>query len=465
MHADLLAKIEQLMARVASLTKSVERQQGEIDDLKAKLGRDSSNSSKPPSSDPPWIKRAPPKTPSGRKQGGQPGHPGSQRHLLDTSAVDALVPHFPPTCGECGHALPPVPDGDPLREQIWELPPIKPHVTEHQFHSVVCPQCKATTVATRGPEMPKGSFGPRAEATAAYFQGACRLSVRETRRVFADLLAFPISTGALSRIAMRTSTSLDLAYDAAVVAVRRGDPVHADETTWSLRGVVVWLWHAGTEWLRVFKIDPRRTIDARKAFLGDVLDGVLVADRFVAYEEQPRDRRQFCLAHLRRDAQAIIDRGGKGRPWGKAFLALLTTTFDEWRLFEDVHHDRAFMRERLRPTWDAIVDLLIEGADGEDDRVAEFCAHLIMRCEAIWTFTERECPPTNNLAEQGMRKPVLWRRNCLGSQSERGCRFVERMLTTVESLRAQGRDVLAFLVESMSAAAQGRAPPSLVQDR
>lgn len=433
-----------------------------VADLEAKLGRDSSNSSKPPSSDSPY-KRSPPKPPSGKKQGGQPGHPGSNRALLDSSAVDDLVPHFPTTCGGCGHALPAVPDGDPVREQIWELPPIKPHVTEHQFHAVVCAHCKERTVATRTPDMPKGAFGPRAEASAVYFIGAGRLSVMETKRVFADLLNFPISSGGLIRIAMRASKALAPIHEEALAAVRSAGVVHADETPWYLRGSLCWLWLAATEALRVFHVDPRRTIEARRGFLGHVLLGVLVADRFVAYEEQPRERRQFCLAHLKRDAQALIDRGGLAKAFGEKLMALLDTAFKEWRAFQDVHHDRPLMRQRLLPTFEALVDLLVEGADGKDDRVGHFCAHLIMRAEALWTFTEVDgCPPTNNLAERSLRKPVMMRRNSLGSQSESGCRFVERILTTVESLRAQGRDVLAFLVETMSAATQGRAPPSLL---
>lgn len=434
----------------------------EVADLKAKLGRDSSNSSKPPSSDPPFAKVKRPRTPSGKKQGGQPGHPGSTRALLAAEDVDHFVPHWPETCS-CGCALPQVPDGDPVREQIAELPPIRPIVTEHQFHAVVCPRCKKRTVATRTPDMPKGSFGPRAEAAVLYLMGACRLSVRETERLFEDLLDFPISTGALMRIAARGSNALAPVHAEALGSVRAAGVKHADETAWFLRGALVWLWLGATKALRVFHVDPRRTIDARKAFLGDTVEGVLVSDRFVAYAAQPADRHQFCLAHLLRDGKALIDRGGKAKVFGEKLVASLDAIFKEWHAFEDVHKDRALLRERVQPTREAITDLLVAGAESRDDRVAEFSAFLLMKGESMFTFTEVEgCVPTNNLAEQSMRKPVMWRRNSLGSQSETGCKFVERILTTVESLRAQGRDVLAFLVETMSPAAQGRAPPSLV---
>jgi transposase len=465
-HADLLGMIQRLAAEVAAMkvTHAAETAalRAEIADLKAKLGRNSSNSSRPPSSDSPFAKLKRPSTPSGKKQGGQPGHPGSQRLLLDVGAVKDVVPHFPEICS-CGHELPPIPDGDPIREQIWEAPQIKPDVTEHQFHAVVCPKCKKRTVATRGPEMPKGSFGPRAEATAVYFMGAGRLSVMETKRVFADLLCFPISTGGLKRIALRASNALAPCHVEALDAVLRAGVVHADETPWYLRGALIWLWLAATEKLKVFHVDPRRTIDACKAFLGETVQGTLVSDRYVAYAGQPADRHQLCLCHLARDAQALVDRGGRAKTFGTKFAAALEELFKQWREFEDVHHDRALLHERVQPTREAIVDLLDAGAMGKDDRVAEFSAYLLKKAESMFTFTEVEgCPPTNNLSEQSLRKPVMWRRACFGSQSDSGCLFVERILTVVESLRAQGRDVHAFLVEAMSAASQGRAPPSLM---
>lgn len=466
-HAELLATVEQLVAdnrqqaeQIKTLTKTVETQAKRIAALEDRVGRDSSNSSRPPSSDSPY-KRSPPKAPSGRKPGGQPGHPGSTRHLLKAQDVDHFVPHWPTTC-TCGCALPQVAAGDPVRDQKWELPPVKPVVTEHQYHAVVCPKCGKTTVATPPCDVPKGAFGPRAEATAVYFMGAGRLSVMETKRVFNDLLNFPISAGGLMRIAVRTTKALEPAYAEALDAVKRAAVTHADETPWYLRGMLCWLWLAATQTLRVFHVDARRTIEAKKAFLGEVLLGTLVSDRYVAYMSQPAERHQFCLEHLKRDGQALIDRGGAAKPFGERFVALVKTALAEHREYRLVHHDRALMAQRLRPSVEAMADLLVEGADGEAGRVANFSAHLIMKAESMWTFLDVDCDATNNLGERTLRKPVMWRRNSLGSQSEVGCRFVERILTTVESLRAQGRDVLAFLVETMSAAAQGRAPPSLL---
>lgn len=299
-HAELLAIVKRQSEQIRALTETVEKQAARIAALEERLGRNSSNSSRPPGSDPPFAKVKRPRTPSGKRQGGQPGHSGSTRALLDAKDVDHFVPHWSETCS-CGCALPQVPDGQPVREQIAELPPVRPVVTEHQFHAVVCPNWRKRMVATRSSDMPKGSFGPRAEATVLYLMGACRLSVRETKRVFEDLLDFDVSTGALMRIAFRDSTAL--------ASVRHAGLKHADETSWFLRGTLLWLWLAATKTLRVFHVDPHRTIEAREAFLGETVEGTLFSDRYVAYRDQPAARHQFCLAHLARDAQALIDRG------------------------------------------------------------------------------------------------------------------------------------------------------------
>ena len=446
-----------------------EAQQREIEELKARLGRDSSNSSRPPSQDGLSQKqkrrkeRQRSRKPSERKQGAQPGHLGHQRGLVDKSEVGHFEHHFPPTCGHCGLDLPPIPDGEPRREQKWDIPPVvKPVVTEHLFYTTMCPCCGKQTTAQPGPEIPQGAFGPRAEAIAAYLRGSAHLSVSDVKRVFADLFGLELSRGVLPRICERVGERLGGAYHEALYAVRGAPVVHADETPWYLRGALAWLWLAATESLKVFRVDEERTTEAAKRLLGEALLGVLVTDRYTAYRDHPAARHQFCIPHLIRDAKGLIALGGEAAPFGERLKALLKTACREWRLFKREHHDRDLMRERLLPTVEEFIGLLVEGAEGAHDRVASFCAHLIQKGESVFTFMDHDCPPSNNAAERDLRKAVLWRKLCLGSQSEKGFRFVERILTAVESLRAQGRDILDFLVETMSAACQGRPPPSLL---
>ena len=211
-HAKLAAKLGRFEATLA-------KQAAKIAELEAKLKRDSSNSSRPPSSDSPYEKGKERRKKKGkkgkgpkRKPGGQPGHEGHQRDLLDESEVDHIEDHFPAACDDCDHELPQVPDEAPRREQKWDLPPIRPEVTEYRFHSVTCPHCGTRTKAKPGSDIPQGAFGPRLEATVAYLRGSARLSLAEIKRLLADCYGLTISTGALARISERMSDRLEPAY-------------------------------------------------------------------------------------------------------------------------------------------------------------------------------------------------------------------------------------------------------------
>ena len=175
-------------------------------------------------------------------------------------------------------------------------------------------------------------------------------------------------------------------------------------------------------------------------------------------EDEPVGRQAELGARL--VARNVID--SEATPFGEKLMALLKTACHEWRLFKREHQDRDLMRRRLLPTVEEFIGLLVEGAEGEHDRVATFCAHLIQKGESVFTFLDHDCPPSNNAAERDLRNAVLWRKVCLGSQSKRGFRFVERILTAVESLRAQGRHILDFLVDTMTPANPSRPPPSLL---
>ena len=160
--ADWDATPPAVRAVVLALLDQVQTLQARVADLEARLSQYSGNSARPPSSDPPSAPPRPKRTPTGRKRGAQPGHPGHQRELLPPGEVDEFVIHRPTACPHCQTALPAdLPASDVLRQQVWDVPPIQPHVTEHQFPTVACPHCQAPVRAPRPPEVPPGSFGPR----------------------------------------------------------------------------------------------------------------------------------------------------------------------------------------------------------------------------------------------------------------------------------------------------------------
>ncbi len=454
----------ELRGMVDELRELIEGQQKRIQDLESRLKKTSRNSSRPPSSDPPGAKPPPKRKPSGRKRGGQPGHEGHHRPLLAKGEVDRIVPRFPTDCGQCGGSLPPSSDGRPIRKQVWEIPPTRPFVTEYQFHGVLCPCCGERTVAVAGDDVPEGDFGPRLEATVAYLGAALRLSVRERKRILEELWGVPIGTGTIKRIDERVSGRTTEIYEHALESLRRAPVAHCDETSWRIADRSGWLWTGVAGTLRLFRVDGNRSREAFERFFGPDFDGILVSDRLASYDGQAEDDRQLCWAHLKRDFQGFADRPEPAIGlFGMKGLVVVKELFDEWRAFRDEHGDRRRLRRRLRSNRKRLARLLMWGARFGRGKVGGFCNHLIKRAGALWTFLDVDgVEPTNNPAERALRPAVLWRKGSFGSQSEGGCRFVERLLTIVSSLRAQGRPVLEFLTQVCTAPLRGLDPPSLL---
>src|SRR5204862_1329350 len=150
------AAFGQLLAYLTELS-------AEMRDLRAKVNSHSQNSSKPPSSDPPSAPPRPKSTPRGRKAGGQPGHQGHSRPLVDQNDVQEIIPCRPTQCPSCHEPLAPtLPDVCRiLRTQVWDLPPIVPHITEYQQHTVCCPACGALAQGARPADAAPGGHGAR----------------------------------------------------------------------------------------------------------------------------------------------------------------------------------------------------------------------------------------------------------------------------------------------------------------
>jgi transposase len=194
--------------------------------------------------------------------------------------------------------------------------------------------------------------------------------------------------------------------------------------------------------------------------------GVVGSDRWSAYSRFPAERRALCWAHLERDFQALVDRGGEAEPIGRWGLAEIERLFALWHRFRAGDCDRPELRRRLIPLQARLGRLLRRGQDSPDRKAAALCRQLRKWWPALWTFARVQgVEPTNNVSERALRPVVLWRKGSFGSDSEVGSRFAERLLTVVATCRQQGRLLLAFLVAAGQAALQGSAPPSLLSAR
>ncbi len=371
---------------IAEQAEVIERQAARIDDLESRLRRDSRTSSRPPSSDPSWSKkRRRRKPPSDKRQGAQPGHKGATRKLVDESEVDGVEDHRPRECSACGSdVLVPI-DRAPTRQQVFEVPPRLIQVTEHRLHRARCTDCGATSTASLPSGVTASPFGPRLCALTAALVGVFRLSRRETSRLLRDVIGVSMSPGTVSAIEERVSGAISSAHIEALGAVRTSSVAYVDETPWSRRGTLHWLWSAVCEHATVHRIDRRRSAKAMRRLVGKRFRGVLVTDRMGAYDQHPTERRQICWAHLERDFRALAEGSRGGRRFGKQAVRLAQAVMRAQRHFGE-HGDRDRMRRELRLTWDRLLTLLVRGADSKHRRVRGTTRHLLDRAEALWTY-------------------------------------------------------------------------------
>lgn len=279
-----------------------------IAELERRLNTNSTNSSRPPSSDPPSVKRPPRGRPTGKKRGGQPGHRHHRRALVPPEGLRQVIDCKPPTCRRCGHGLHGE-DPVPLRHQVAEVPPVRPVVDEYRLHRLTCPRCCASTCAALPPGVPSGAFGPRLRAILSVPAGAYRLGKRPIRQLASDLFGLSISTGMICRRERQGAAELEAPVEELRDHVRQADSAHIDESSWRQGGEKAWLWVAMARLVTVFTIAPTRGAEVARAMLGHAARKVVICDRFKSYDWI--ERRLFCWAHLRRDFQAMIDRGGE----------------------------------------------------------------------------------------------------------------------------------------------------------
>jgi transposase len=443
----LLARNAQLEARVAELEAQVAR-------LQARLNKNSSNSSKPPSSDGPQVKPAPPKAPSGKKRGGQPGHPRHERVMLP---ADHIIDHKPPYCACCQAKLTGE-DTDPIVEQVIDLPEKLRVVTHHRRHTLECPRCHTRTTAQALPEA-VGGFGIRLQATVAYLSGVGRLSKRTIRTLFDEVCDIPMSLGSISKLEAKTSEALAPIHDETLREIQ-GLDANVDETGWKQGIMRVWLWVAVTTCLTVFLIRLKRNRDSLHDLVGPQ-PGIVTSDRHSAYVHLSPEHRQICWAHLRRDFQAMIDRKNAGSDIGRDLLAHADILFDHWQNVRDGTRTRGWF-DRTYACWlREQVRLLLQQGEQCSCQVTAGVCRMILKVEvSLWTFARVSgVEPTNNAAERAVRHAVCWRKTSLGTDSERGSRFVERILTVAVSCRTQNRSVIAFLTQAI----QGKQPSLLCQ--
>jgi transposase len=465
--ARLLDVVAERDATIAKLNATIAKLNTRVAELEEKLGQNSSNSNKPPSSDPPGAGGAASggggerTKASGRKRGGQPGHGGSRRTLVPADEVDALVDCFPPRCACCARRLTRRPDPDALRHQVTEVPQVKPHVTEYRQHAVAC-SCGHVTRGSLPGGVSSVPFGARLIALAAALVGVYKLSRRAAQALLWEMLGVRISLGAISTCERRTSDALAAAHDEALAHARDAPIKHIDATSWYEARKYMHVWTLVTAAATVFRITRDGTTDTVRSVLGRI-KGVLVSDRATAFLFWRMSRRQICWAHLLRKFVSFSEKGDEAGRIGTELLDYATLVFTYWHQLKDGKIDRRRFRKYLRPIRSRVETLLRRGSKTGAPRMSGSCEDILKHRAALWTFVDHEgIEPTNNHAERALRAAVIWRKTSLGTQSERGSRFVERILTATYTLRQHKRDVLGYLRDAVHALMHGAPSPALI---
>jgi transposase len=293
--------------------------------------------------------------------------------------------------------------------------------------------------------------------------GRIGVSQREVQDLLATLYQTEVSVGGIGGLEQAVSAALATPVAEAVQYVQRQPVRNADETSWREKAKRKWLWISVTPPVTIFRLLQTRGAAGAKELLGAVVWGIIGTDRYAAYNWLDPRQRQLCWAHLKREFIAWSERAGETARIGLALLAIEKQLFTLWYRMRDGTLAGADFQVAMLPLMTHVKTLLLEGLVGGDTKMQGTCRNLLKLEAALWTFVwEPGVEPTNNSAERPLRRAVLWRRRSFGTQSEAGSQFVERILTTVATLRQQRRDVLDYLTAACSAAIRKNPAPSLL---
>jgi transposase len=452
-------EIEKQQTEIEKQQTEIEKQQSEIEELKEKLNTNSKNSSKSPSSD--LFTKKKKKKKSKRKQGGQPGHEGVHRSLLPTEEVDHIEIYYPKKHCDCGSQIELT--NHYHRHQVHDLPRVKAVVTEYQLCAGICSGCDKTHYANLPAGVPTGMLGLTALSKIGTLTGDYRMSKRNVANLFEDFYGLSISIGTVSNAEKIVSDALCAPVEEAKQYIPQQEAVNSDETSFAEKGKKMWTWVCVALLVAVFVIRDSRGAKVIKEILGVDFKGILCTDRWSSYSWMATIFRQICWQHLQRDFKKISERKGKAGRIGKELLKCCKIMFHHWHRLKEGKLDRKKFKKLMSPIRKRVEALLREGLTCSNKKTVGTCIQILKVKDAMWTFIEKESiEPTNNLAEQVIRRIVIWRKTSFGTQSAAGTLYIERIMTVVATCKLQKKNVLDFVTDAIRAYLSGTQAPSLL---
>jgi hypothetical protein len=444
-------------AFVLSLLKRLDEAEARIEKLTPR------NSSLPPSTEHPHAKpeRKPKNQKKKRKQGGQKGHKRHLRELIPSEDCATVTPCYPDACRRCGGELQ-ADASAPKRHQVWDLPPIEPVVDEYQLFRGHCPCCGLTTQAALPLGVPTGQCGPRLAAFTGLLMGHFRQSKRRASMFLGDLLNIPCSPAWTVKIQNLVSEAIAAPYEQLRGELEKQPQLFVDESPTKENKMKAWLWVAVAPLFAVFGIFGNRSRDSLVSLIGDYSGIILNCDRAKMYLDGKR--LQWCWAHLKRDIQKLIDSpDGQVRRLGHDLMRQEQLLFEHWHRYKAGEITWRGFQRLAGPIRDQFNSYLLRGSFSGNDKLIGFCDEILPRKEHLWTFLEVEgIEPTNNTAERTLRPAVIYRKLSFGTQSAKGSRYLERILTVSETCRLQKLNAYEYLIEAMHAQFSQQSAPSLL---
>jgi transposase len=455
---------EELIARQTPEAQAIIRLLlAKLAELEARLNKTPRNSSLPPASEHPHAKPVSKQSKSTKKQGGQPGHAKHERALIPVEQCSNVVPLIPEACRRCGQSLIGS-DPDPLRHQVWEIPEIQPLVTEYQLHRLTCPRCSKSTCGQLPTGVSPSQAGPRLVALIALLMGCFKQSKRRVALFLEQVLNQPCSPGWVVKLQNQATAALTPAYEELAAQLPAEPVLGIDESPTKQARLKSWLWTFVANTYTVFALRTTRAATVLQELLTESFEGVVNCDRAKMYWRIGRP--QWCWAHLKRDFQALIDHPDQQvKRLGRDLMRPTKELFRHWSRCRDGTITRRGMLRLMQPIRHEIDSLLLRGAFSGNPKLVGMCEPLHKHRDWLWTFLEIEgVEPTNNASERALRPAVIWRKLSFGTNSAAGSRFVETILTIVETCHRQSRNSFQFLTTAIQAHLTAQPTPSLLSE-
>lgn len=431
-YEELLHIIEEQRKTINDQCKIIERLEKRVAELEERLGLNSTNSSKPPSTDQKRNKQKP-------KGGARKGHPGQFRKLFDH--VDKHMTSKMSQCKYCGSK-----DLQKRSSQFFDqvdIPEIEPFVTRIECCKYRCKGCGRKQVASFPEGYDKTSFGPKLISFISLCSSAYRMSKRTTQGLLKNLLNVEISLGSIPSMEKKISRALYPSFEALQKRVDQTKVAYVDETSFREQAQTCYVWTATTDKDTLLRILPTRGLQSLDQIRPRSHPGITVTDRYQVYDYK---RQQYCLAHLYRDFKKFAQRDGPDGELGSRAL------FEMDEIFKMAHEPcRKTMQARVGYRKKRLESILEDAFANGSDKMSRFAERLLSHYAKLFLFIRYQgVEATNNAAERSLRHIVLWRKTSYGTQSEEGSRFMERAVSIWMTLKKQGKGAFCFFQEAYS---------------